>query len=146
MPRKSKWLWDKTRKSWLCSWAESVGVSRSEGCGWGLLPLHQTCLSKVHTLTVFRKSHGQKRPTQPFPSARSFPDSANQQGTVPSSPISSLQAILIHSCLCLHLLFPGGLADILGYKAGSPTPCPFTWPVTVLGAAGVSAFSVFSTT
>ena len=124
---------------------KSICVSGTGGCGWGLLLLLRMCLVSP-LLTVFPKSHDQERPTQPLPSALSSPDSANLQGTVPSTLISSLQAVLILSGLCPHLLFPGGVADILGCKAGSPRPCPFMWPMTMLGAAGVCVFSVFPTT
>lgn len=111
MPRKSKRLWDKKENpekvACVRAWKRAP-ESQDLGAVDGDFCFCTECAVNKPKLTVFHKSHGQKRPIQPFPIALSLPNSAHLQGVVPSTPTASLLAL---GHLCQHPPLPVGLAD-----------------------------------
>lgn len=120
---------------------KSTRVSRFGGCGWGLLLLHRMCLSNSNTDRVSKISWSEKTHTT-FPKCSLLQIQHIWEALCLPFSSPPCQAIFTLSCLCPNLLFPGGLTDILDYKAGSPMPCPFIWPMTKLGVTRICAFSV----
>ena len=108
-----------TKRRIQCLCVERAPESQDLGAVDGDFCFCTECDVSKPKLTAFHKSHGQKRPIQPFPSALSLRNSAHLQGIVPSTYTSSLLAL---GHLCQHLPLPVGLADFRA--ARQEVQCP----------------------